>query len=127
MDIALALVCHPLTDAVLIARRPDNAHQGGLWEFPGGKCLPGETPERCAVRETWEETGLAVFVLETWPVIAHAYPDRAVTLHPLLCRARTADALPLASVEICWVAPSALDSYAFPPANAPLIARLRGE
>lgn len=127
MDIGLAIIRHPRTEAILIARRKDSAHMGGLWEFPGGKCLPGEAPAACAVRETLEETSLAVAVLEAWPVISHAYPDRTVRLHPFLCRASADDALPFASREVCWVLPSALHAYAFPPANAPLLARLRGE
>lgn len=127
MDIGLAIIRHPRTEAILIARRKDGAHMGGLWEFPGGKCLPGEAPAACAVRETLEETSLAVTVLEAWPVISHAYPDRTVRLHPFLCRAQTEDAVPLAGREVRWVLPSALYAYAFPPANAPLLARLRGE
>jgi len=126
VDIALAIVRHPRTDALLIARRNDDAHMGGLWEFPGGKCLAGEPPARCAVREMREETGLDVEIVEAWPAFSYAYPERTVTLHPFLCRARAADALPLASREVRWALPSALDSYSFPPANAPLLARLRG-
>lgn len=99
---------------------------GGLWEFPGGKCLAGEAPAACAVREAQEETGLAVRVLEAWPAISHVYPERTVTLHPFLCRALAADALPLAGSEVRWALPTALDEYEFPPANAPLLARLRG-
>lgn len=125
MDIALAIVRHPSTNAILLARRPDAAHQGGLWEFPGGKCQPGEAPADCAVRETLEETGLNVSVLEAWPVVPHVYPDRTVVLHPFFCRAFAADALPLASVDVRWVVPSDMGQYAFPPANAPLLARLR--
>ncbi len=125
MDIALALIRHPHTDAFLIARRSPDAHLGGLWEFPGGKCEAGETPEGCAVRETLEETGLAVLVLETWPIIPYVYQDRTLVLHPVLCRASTGEALPLASQEVRWVLPSKLHEYNFPPANAPLLARLR--
>lgn len=111
----------------MIARRSDAAHMGGLWEFPGGKCLPGEAPGACAVRETHEETGLAVAVLEAWPPISHVYPDRMVVLHPFLCRAQGDKALPLASGEVRWVLVSALGEYPFPPANASLLARLRAQ
>lgn len=126
MDIALALIRHPHREAVLIARRRLDTHMGGLWEFPGGKCLAGEAPAACAVREAQEETGLAVQLLEAWPAIFYVYPERAVTLHPFLCRAQTDTALPLASVEMRWVLPSALGEYEFPPANTLLITRLRG-
>lgn len=124
MLIALALILHPFDNLLLIAQRKETAHQGGLWEFPGGKCLPNEAPESCAVRETWEETGLDVAVLAPWPVITHAYPDRTVALHPFLCRAKTADAKPIESRRVAWVTPAGLLKYAFPDANAPLIERL---
>ena len=126
MTIALALILHPANGTVLIARRRADAHLPGLWEFPGGKCpLPGETPEACAVRETQEETGLAVAIIEAWPPISHVYPERTVTLYPFLCRAGSSDARPLGSREIAWVLPSALDKYFFPDANTPLLERLR--
>lgn len=122
--IGLALILHPAGDAVLIARRTPEAHLGGFWEFPGGKCEPGETPEACAVRETREETGLEVFVLEAWPALTYAYPDRTVHLHPFLCRAANADFSPHGSLEARWVLLADLPCYSFPPANAPLLTRL---
>jgi mutator protein MutT len=126
MTIALALILHPTDGTMLIAQRSEGAHLAGLWEFPGGKCLPGEAPQECAVREAREETGLAVTALEAWPTITHAYPDRTVTLHPFLCRAPSGDARPLGSRRVAWVAPDDLDQYPFPPANGPLLERLRG-
>ncbi len=127
MDIALALIRHPHLEAILIARRAPDTHLGGLWEFPGGKCLSGEMPAACAVREAWEETGLVVEIREAWPHFTHVYPERTVTLHPFLCLAPTSDALPLASDAVIWARPGDLHHYAFPPANGPLLARLRGE
>ncbi len=124
MTIALALTLHPDNGTILIAQRKENAHQGNLWEFPGGKCLPGEAPADCAVRETREETGLEVIVLEAWPEITHIYPDRTVTLHPFLCRAASADAQPKESKRVVWVTPAQLSDYPFPAANAPLLERL---
>ena len=124
MTIAIALILHPTDGTVLIAQRKDDAPQGGLWEFPGGKCLSGESPEACAVRETLEETDLKVRILEVWPTITYDYPDRIVVLHPFLCRAETADAQPIESKRVAWVPFAALRNYAFPDANAPLLARL---
>ena len=57
VDIALALIRRE--GCLLITRRPDGVHLGGYWEFPGGKCLPGERPEACAEREALEEVGVA--------------------------------------------------------------------
>ncbi len=128
MNIALAIILHPTNNGtVLIAQRKDDAHQGGRWEFPGGKCDTGEAPADCAVRETREETGLDAEILEAWPAITHEYPDRTVTLYPFLCQARTADARPLGSRQVVWVLASDLGGYAFPEANAPLLARLYKE
>lgn len=125
MDVALAIIRHPASDAILIAHRAQDTHLGGLWEFPGGKCLPGEAPAACAVREALEETGLPVQIAEAWPPLTYVYPECTVTLHPFLCRVPTSEARPLASGDIVWVTPSRLHEYAFPPANEPLIARLR--
>ena len=127
MTIAIAIILHPTDGTVLIAQRKDDVHQGGLWEFPGGKCLEGESPEACAVRETLEETGLNVAVLDAWPTIAHDYPDRTVELHPFLCRAETADAQPIENKRVVWVPFAELQNYAFPDANAPLLARLQAK
>lgn len=124
MTIAIALILHPTDGTLLIAQRKDGVHQGSLWEFPGGKCFPGEVPADCAVRETREETGLEVAVLEAWPEITHVYPDRTVTLHPFLCRAFSAEAQPRESKRIVWVPQNELQCYPFPAANAPLLARL---
>ena len=127
MTIALALILHPYSGTILIAQRKEDAHQGNLWEFPGGKCFDGEAPAACAVRETREETGLDVTVLEAWPEITHAYPNRTVTLHPFLCRALSADAQPRGSKRIAWVTPAQLLDYPFPAANAPLLACLQDD
>ena len=125
MTIALALILHPADGTVLISQRLPDAHLANLWEFPGGKCRPDEIPADCAVREAREETGLDVAVLETWPTITHAYPDRTVTLHPFLCQAATSDAKPLGSRQIAWVSPRDLADYPFPEANSPILERLR--
>lgn len=124
MTIALAIILHPTDGTVLIARRKADAHLPDVWEFPGGKCLPGEDPAACAVREAREETGLAVTVLEAWPALGHAYPDRAVTLYPFLCRAAGSEARALDSRAVAWAVPSELRRYPFPEANGPLLERL---
>ena len=124
MTIALALILHPANGTVLIARRKGDAHLPDVWEFPGGKCDPGETPEQCAIREAREETGLEVVILEAWLPLTHIYPDRTVMLHPFLCRAGSGDARPLGSRQVAWVKPVDLDGYPFPEANKALIERL---
>ena len=125
MNIALALILHPTDGTLLIAQRRGDVHQAGRWEFPGGKCEPGETPAQCAVRETREETALEVTVLEAWPTLTHAYSDRTVTLHPFLCQARSGDAQALGSTRVAWVRPEDLRRYAFPDANKPILEKLQ--
>ena len=125
MNIALALILHATNGTLLIARRKDGVHKAGFWEFPGGKCEDGETPADCAIRETREETGLEVAILEAWPSIAYEYPERMVILHPFLCQARAGNAQPRESKQLAWVQPQQLDAYCFPEANAPILERLQ--
>jgi 8-oxo-dGTP diphosphatase len=110
---------------VLIARRPEGAHLGGLWEFPGGKRQPGETQEEALGRELREELGLEVRVGPAIEAVEWGYPDRRVRLTFFRCEAEE-DPRPLEGQATAWVAPGELGRYEFPPADAALIARLRG-
>ena len=125
MNIALALILHPADGTVLIAQRKDGVHKAGFWEFPGGKCEDDEAPLQCVLRETREETGLEIMILEAWPVIMHAYSERTVVLHPFLCQAESGNAQPRESKQIAWVLPEDLSRYSFPEANGPLLKRLQ--
>ena len=125
MTIAIALILHPANGTILIAQRKADVHKANFWEFPGGKCLSGETPQQCAVRETREETGLEINVLEAWPALSYVYPERTVALHPFLCRAQSGDARAIESRQIAWVLPEELRYYSFPEANEPILEKLR--
>lgn len=109
--------CH-----ILIARRPDHAVLGGLWEFPGGKIEPPETPRQCLVREFQEELDLHVRVARPLPVIEHAYPHALVRLHAFFCTRLAGEPRNLHVAEHRWVTPLQLREQSFPPANAPLVA-----
>jgi 8-oxo-dGTP diphosphatase len=124
LSIALAIIQHPTEPRYLIALRKSEAHLGGFWEFPGGKCRSDEIPAECAVREAREEVGLCVTIEDAWTTITHEYPERVVTLHPFLCRAEEAQAQSLENAAVCWATLEELGTFAFPPANAPLLARL---
>jgi len=84
LDVALSV---PLKgNRLLVARRPAGTHLEHHWEFPGGKCEPGEEPETAARRELVEETGLVADELEPLLVFVHEYPDRSVRLHVFVAR-----------------------------------------
>lgn len=122
VDVAIGLVWKE--GRLLIARRPEGVHLGGLWEFPGGKVDPGETPECCLLRELREELGVEAEVIARRELIQFTYPERTVRLHPTDCRWLSGDPHPTGCEDPRWVAPADLADYEFPPANAPLLASL---
>ena len=107
----------------LVARRLAYGHLPGLWEFPGGKCEPGESHEACLARELIEELGVRSTVGREIAEVEHAYPDRTVRLHFRSCEIAGEPEARLGQ-EIRWVAREALGSLEFPAADRELIERL---
>ncbi len=122
--VAVGIVCRD-DGRVFIDRRPYGGLLGGLWEFPGGKIEPGETPEDALHRELDEEFGLRVAVEGALGPVPHAYTHFRVTLHPFLCR--FASMVPRAGEgrPWQWVPGDALDRYPMPRANRKILAQLR--
>jgi mutator protein MutT len=116
-DIAIAVVEH--NGRLLIGQRPPNVALAGLWEFPGGKVEPGESPAEAAVRECAEEAGLAIEVLSEYPTHTHAYPHDKVRLHFFRCRVIGDEAQPRA--PFMWVERKRLGDYEFPRGNDKLL------
>ena len=108
----------------LVTRRPRGVHLEGLWEFPGGKCDPGESHPECLRREIQEELGIAVAVNSEIFAVSHAYEDRIVELHFFACDI-TDEPQALIGQEIRWVPGDGLLELDFPPADAELIELLR--
>jgi len=106
---------------VLISLRHDMQHQGGLWEFAGGKIEHGETAEQALSRELKEE--LAIDVISATPLITinHSYPDLAVQLQVFLVEQFSGEARSCEGQPIKWVAVQDLKKYPFPAANQPII------
>ena len=110
-------------DRYLVTRRQQGVHLEGLWEFPGGKCDPGESLDACLRRELREELGADAAVGGELLAVTHHYPERSVELHFLACELKEEPA-PLLGQEMRWVPRHDLRSLRFPPADDELIALL---
>ncbi|THG86827.1 Nudix family hydrolase [Pseudomonas sp. A-1] len=110
---------------VLIARRPEHKHQGGLWEFPGGKVEAGEAVEVALARELHEELGIDVMASRPLIQVRHDYPDLAVLLDVYEVGAFTGEPHGREGQPLAWVAPRELPDYQFPEANRPIVAAAR--
>jgi 8-oxo-dGTP diphosphatase len=125
VEVALAIVWRD--GRLLVTRRPENVHLGGLWEFPGGKLAPGETPEACAERELHEEVRIVARARRRRASIDWDYPERRVTLHPVECDWLEGDGNVREVSELRWLRPEQLGALEFPAANADLVRALSKE
>lgn len=107
----------------LLTRRLAGTHLAGLWEFPGGKILPGEKLQDALARELSEELGVAAAVGGLIETVDWAYPEKTVRLFFFRCTLG-GEPTALQGQEMRWVAAADLPSYTFPDADATLIARL---
>jgi 8-oxo-dGTP diphosphatase len=128
-DILLVVAC-ALIDAdgrVLLAKRPPGRPLEGLWEFPGGKVEPGETPEAALVRELGEELGIRVppKCLAPFTFASHSYEAFHLLMPLYLCRKWEGLVKARQAQELAWVRAKRLADYAMPPADEPLKAMLR--
>ena len=112
---------------VLLAQRPAGKSMAGLWEFPGGKLEPGETPEACLIRELNEELGIdtAASCLAPFTFASHGYETFHLLMPLYLCRRWTGIVTAREGQALAWVRPTKLAEYEMPPADKPLVAMLR--
>ncbi|MCC5925098.1 MAG: A/G-specific adenine glycosylase [Bacteroidetes bacterium] len=119
-------IVHDTSGNVLIARRPESAMLGGLWEFPGGKVEQGETLEQALERELDEELGITVNNIEAFHQLKHAYSHFKITMHAFTCDIASGKPSPKSSDAIKWVHVHQLKEYPFPKANRSLTQKLAG-
>lgn len=112
---------------VLLAQRPEGKSMAGLWEFPGGKVEPGETPEAALIRELQEELGIETRTSCLAPLTfaSHAYEAFHLLMPLFACRRWQGIPTPREGQTLAWVAPNRLRDYPMPPADLPLIPILR--
>ena len=112
---------------LLITQRPAGGHLEGHWEFPGGKCEPGETMPECLQRELHEELGITTTIGRRVESISHVYPEKSVELEFFLCTIAAGEPKGFDGQNIAWVSVEELDGYEFPAADARLLQRVKTE
>jgi mutator protein MutT len=123
IDVAIAVVTRG--SRILICQRKLEDTFGGFWEFPGGKCEPGEQLEQCLARELMEELSIEAKVVRKLTTIRHEYPNTLLMLHPYLCEISSGEPKPIESQRVKWVKLRELSRFRFPPANKALLNELR--
>lgn len=125
LPVVAAALCRA-DGSVLLQQRPPGKQLAGLWEFPGGKIEPGETPEQALVRELHEELGITVDPAMLEPVTFASEPlgSRHLVLLLYATHAWTGDPRPLDAAALRWLQPVDMSALPMPPADKPLVAAL---
>ncbi len=112
---------------VLLAQRPVGKSMAGLWEFPGGKVEPGETPEAALIRELQDELGIDTWssCLAPLTFASHSYEDFHLLMPLFACRKWQGQPMSREGQVLKWVKPRDMRDYPMPPADVPLIPILR--
>lgn len=112
---------------VLLAQRPEGKPMAGLWEFPGGKVEPGETPETALIRELNEELGIDTWesCLAPLTFASHAYSTFHLLMPLFVCRKWHGQVTGRENQQLKWVKPLELKNYPMPAADIPLVSILR--
>ena len=110
---------------ILLAKRPDHLHQGGLWEFPGGKVERGESVRAALARELKEELGIELQSARPLIKVRHDYPDKQVLLDVWEVSSFSGEPHGAEGQPLSWAAPRELGNYQFPAANLPIVSAAR--
>jgi 8-oxo-dGTP diphosphatase len=129
IHVAVGVIFNSQQDQILIAKRPKQLHQGGLWEFPGGKVNSGENIKQALARELHEELGISGIQAVPLMHILHEYTDKKVFLDIWIIQQFSGQAQGKEGQQCVWVnlqdLLSAKSQYQFPAANQPILDRLK--
>lgn len=106
---------------ILACQRPQGKHLAGLWEFPGGKVDPGESPEEALIRELQEELCVTVSVGESLTPVVWDYDDRSIRLHPFICHIITGELLATEHEALLWCSEQNFSSLPWAEADLPIL------
>lgn len=123
VDISIAIV-KDSHNTFLISLRPDDSHQGGKWEFPGGKVEENELPEQAMLRELFEEVGITATHYHLFEKCFFDYGDKQLNLYFYLIEQFTGQAMSKEGQPVKWVSKEQLSDYDFPEANNKVINKL---
>ncbi len=122
--VSAAIIFNDERSRILISQRPPGGPHGKLWEFPGGKLEPGETPEDCLHREIHEELGITLSHLVPYLTVSHTYSAFHLTLHAFTALIGSGTPRPLACLDLKWIPLGALPHFPFPEADREIITQL---
>ena len=126
VEVVAAAIFSGCGKKILIAKRPDKAHQGGLWEFPGGKKEKGETARQALHRELKEELAISIKDSESLIKLQHEYPDKRIELDVYKVMSFTGEPFGAEGQETQWIYLTDIKNYEFPAANQAIIEALVG-
>jgi len=124
LHIVAAVIFNKRKDKIFITKRHKHVHQGGLWEFPGGKVEKNETTECAIVRELFEEIGVEVTTLSHFQHLVYDYPDKSLEFDFFCVTSFKNEPYGKEGQLGEWVAIESLTHYAFPEANLPILKRV---
>jgi 8-oxo-dGTP diphosphatase len=123
-DVAAGILCDA-EGRILIAERLGGGPFHGLWEFPGGKIIPGESAPEALSRELAEELGIEATTISTFMNLRHEYEDRVVTIEFFIVSNWNSDPVGREGQELRWVTAESLDADELLPADMPVVEALR--